>query len=180
MDGRDPRELRHTLSILVDNEPGVLTRVSGLFSGRNFNISSLSVAETTDPKISRITIVVPGNETILEQIQKQLRKLINVHKVIDLTSQRRVERELALIRVKAQNGDRAEILRIVDIFRGKVVDVGPSDYIVEVTGDEDKVNGLVELLRPRGIVEMVRTGKIAMVRGSNGNGNGNGGSPKTS
>jgi acetolactate synthase-1/3 small subunit len=164
MNGKDQAELRHTLSILVDNEPGVLTRVAGLFSGRNFNISSLSVAETTDPKISRITIVVPGNEMILEQIQKQLRKLINVHKVIDLTDQRRVERELALVRVRAQNGDRAEILRIVDIFRGKIVDVGPTDYIVEVTGDEDKVEAFLELLSRFGITELAKSGVTALPR----------------
>jgi len=164
MEGKDQTDQKHTLSILVDNEPGVLTRVAGLFSGRNFNISSLSVAETSDPKVSRITIVVPGSEMILEQIQKQLRKLINVHKVIDLTDQRRVERELALIRVKAQNGDRAEILRIVDIFRGKIVDVGPSDYIVEVTGDEDKLEAFLELLSRFGITELAKSGVTALPR----------------
>jgi len=157
-------EPSHTLSVLVDNEPGVLARVVGLFSGRNFNISSLSVAETLDPNISRITIVVPGNEMILEQIVKQLRKLINVHKVIDLTDQPKVERELALIKVKALNGDRAEILRIVDIFRCKIVDVSPIDYTVEVTGDNQKIEAILELLGRFGVVEIAKSGVTALAR----------------
>lgn len=168
MDGKDTEELRHTLSVLVDNEPGVLSRVAGLFSGRSFNITSLSVAETIDPRISRITIVVPGNEMVLEQITKQLRKLINVHKVIDLTGQPRVERELALIKVKARNGDRTEILRIVDIFRCKVVDVSPNDYIVEVTGNRDKIEAILDLYTRFGITEIAKSGVTALPRSKKG------------
>jgi acetolactate synthase-1/3 small subunit len=164
METRETDEPSHTLSALVDNEPGVLARVVGLFSGRNFNISSLSVAETVDPKISRITVVSPGNATILEQIVKQLRKLINVHKVIDLTDQPHVERELALIKVKALNGDRAEILRIVDIFRCKIVDVSPVDYTVEVTGDKQKIEAILELFGRFGVVEIAKSGITALPR----------------
>ncbi len=161
-------EPTHTLSVLVDNEPGVLARVAGLFSGRGFNITSLSVAETTDPDISRITMVVPGNEMILEQIKKQLRKLINVHKVIDLTEQPRVERELALMKVQAKNGDRAEILRIVDIFRCKIVDVSPYDYTVEVTGPRDKLEAILTLLNRFGVTEIARSGITALPRSKKG------------
>lgn len=161
-------EPTHTLSVLVDNEPGVLARVAGLFSGRGFNITSLSVAETTDPDVSRITMVVPGNEMILEQIKKQLRKLINVHKVIDLTEQPRVERELALMKVQAKNGDRAEILRIVDIFRCKVVDVSPYDYTVEVTGPRDKLEAILTLLNRFGVTEIARSGVTALPRSKKG------------
>lgn len=158
----------HTLSVMVDNEPGVLARVAALFSGRGFNIASLSVAETNDPEISRITTVVPGNEMILEQIVKQLRKLVNVHKVTDLTELPRVERELALIKVQAKNGDRAEILRIVDIFRGNVVDVSPNDYTIEVTGDQDKLEAILTLLGRFGIVEIAKSGVTAIARSSKG------------
>jgi acetolactate synthase-1/3 small subunit len=159
---------RHTLSILVDNEPGVLSRVAGLFSGRGFNISSLSVAETTDPDISRITAVIPGSEMILEQIKKQLRKLINVHKVIDITDVPRVERELALLKVNARNGDRAEILRIVDIFRAKVVDVSSHDYIIEVTGAQEKIEAILSLLGKFGITEIAKSGVTALARSAKG------------
>jgi acetolactate synthase-1/3 small subunit len=161
-------EPTHTLSVLVDNEPGVLARVAGLFSGRGFNITSLSVAETTDPDISRITMVVPGNEMILEQIKKQLRKLINVHKVIDLTEQQRVERELALVKVQAKNGDRAEILRIVDIFRCKVVDVSPYDYTLEVTGTREKLEAFLTLVNRFGVTEIARSGVTALARSKKG------------
>jgi acetolactate synthase-1/3 small subunit len=161
-------EPKHTISVLVDNEPGVLSRVSGLFSGRGFNISSLTVAETTDPDISRITAVIPGDEPILEQIQKQLRKLVNVHKVSDLTHTPHVSRELALIRVKAKNGDRAEILRIVDIFRAKIVDVSPADYAIEVTGNQDKLDAILNLLSRFGITEIARSGVIALPRSKKG------------
>lgn len=161
-------EPTHTLSVLVDNEPGVLARVAGLFSGRGFNITSLSVAETTDPDISRITMVVPGNEMILEQIKKQLRKLINVHRVIDLTELPRVERELALMKVQAKNGDRAEILRIVDIFRCQVVDVSPYDYTIEVTGVRDKLEAILTLLNRFGVTEIARSGVTALPRSKKG------------
>lgn len=156
--------MRHTISILVDNEFGVLSKVSGLFSGRGFNIESLCVAETLDPKVSRMTIVTSGDEQVIEQITKQLNKLINVIKVSDLTAEEHIERELAMIKVNVDAKDRAEILSIIDIFRGKVVDVSPNSYTIEMTGDNEKVNAIIELLRPFGIKEIVRTGKIAMAR----------------
>lgn len=156
--------MRHTISILVDNEFGVLSKVSGLFSGRGFNIESLCVAETLDPKVSRMTIVTTGDDQVVEQITKQLNKLINVIKVSDLTAEEHIERELALIKVNANADDRAEILSTIDIFRGKVVDVSPTTYTIEMTGDAEKVNAITELLRPFGIKEIVRTGKVAMAR----------------
>lgn len=156
--------MRHTISVLVTNEFGVLSRVSGLFSGRGFNIESLSVAETNDPNYSRMTIVTSGDDKVLEQINKQLNKLISVVKVYDFTGEEHIERELALIKVTANADNRAEILSIVDIFRAKVVDVSPRTYTIEVTGDEEKVGAIKELLRPFGIKEVVRTGKIAMAR----------------
>ncbi len=156
--------MRHTISVLVVNEFGVLSRISGLFSGRGFNIESLSVAETMDPKFSRMTIVTSGDEKVLEQITKQLNKLISTVKVIDFTGEEHIERELALIKVSATAEHRAEILRIVDIFRAKVLDVSPRAYTIEVTGDEDKIAAIIELFRPFGIKEVVRTGHIAMAR----------------
>jgi len=157
--------MRHTISCLVKNEFGVLSRVSSLFSARGFNIESLTVAETQDPKISRMTILTEGNEQIIEQIIKQLRKLIDVLKVTDLTGKDFVERELALIKVSADEKTRAEILRMIDIFRAKVVDVTPRTYTVEVTGNEDKIRALVNLLKPMGIRELIRTGRVAVPRG---------------
>ena len=157
-------DLRHTLGVLVENQPGVLSRVAGLFSGRGFNIESLTVAETIDPEISRITLVTSGNEQIMEQIIKQLRKLVNVIKVIDFREVEFVDREMALIKVKAEATTRAEALRIVDIFRGKVVDVSPTSYTIEVTGDGKKIEAIVELLQHLGIIEIVRTGKAAIAR----------------
>lgn len=156
--------MRHTISVLVTNEFGVLSRISGLFSGRGFNIESLSVAETTDPKISRMTIVTSGDDKVLEQINKQLNKLISVIKVYDFTGEEHIERELALIKVSVNTESRAEILSIVDIFRAKVVDVSPRSYTVEITGDEEKIVAFTELLRPFGLKETVRTGRIAMAR----------------
>ena len=158
--------MRHTISVLVDNEFGVLSKVSSLFSGRGFNIESLCVAETLDPKVSRMTIVTTGDDQVLEQITKQLNKLINVIKVSDLTAEEHIERELALIKVNANADDRAEILSIIDIFRGKVVDVSPTTYTIEMTGDAEKVNAITELLRPFGIKDIARTGKIAIARSS--------------
>ena len=157
-------DLRHTLGVLVENQPGVLSRVAGLFSGRGFNIESLTVAETIDPEISRITLVTSGNEQIMEQIIKQLRKLVNVIKVIDFREVEFVDREMALIKVKAEATTRAEALRIVDIFRGKVVDVSPTSYTIEVTGDGKKIEAITELLQHLGIIEIVRTGKAAIAR----------------
>ena len=156
--------MRHTISILVDNEFGVLSKVAGLFSGRGFNIESLCVAETLDPKVSRMTIVTTGDDQIVEQITKQLNKLINVIKVSDLTAEEHIERELAMIKVNVDAKDRAEILSIVDIFRAKVIDVSPITYTIEMTGDNEKVKAIMELLKPFGIKEIVRTGKIAMAR----------------
>jgi acetolactate synthase-1/3 small subunit len=156
--------VRHTLGVLVENQPGVLSRVAGLFSGRGFNIESLTVAETLDPLVSRITLVTTGDETIMEQIVKQLNKLVNVIKVIDFREVKFVDREMALIKVKAEAHTRAEVLRIVDIFRGKVVDLSPNFFTIEVTGDEGKIEAILDLLAQPGIVEVVRTGKVAIAR----------------
>ncbi len=155
---------KHTLSILVDNSPGVLSRVVGLFSGRGFNIESLCVAETMDLEISRITIITKAAESVVEQIEKQLHKLINVINVYNLTDVKSVQREMALIKVHAKPDTRAEILRIVDIFRCKVVDVGFEHYTVEVTGDENKFSALLTLLKPMGIMEIAKTGMLALSR----------------
>lgn len=157
--------MRHTISVLVENEFGVLSRVSGLFSGRGFNIESLSVAPTLDPSISRMTIVTSGDDRILEQINKQLNKLIDTIKVIDFTGEEFIERELALIKVTAEEATRAEVLRICDIFRGKVVDVTAKCYTIEVTGSPVKVDAIVELFRPMGIKELVRSGPVVLGRG---------------
>lgn len=157
---------RYILSIQVDNEPGVLARVAGLFSGRGYNIESLCVAETLDPQVSRITMVTTGDTAIVEQIKKQLFKLINVIKVYDLTGTEHVQRELMLIKVSAKPDHRAEILRIVDIFRAKVVDVGPDHYTIEMTGDKEKLTAIQALLKPMGIKEIARTGQIALLRES--------------
>jgi acetolactate synthase-1/3 small subunit len=157
-------EEKHVLSILVDNQPGVLSRIVGLFSGRGYNIESLCVAETMDPLISRITIVTKANIAGVEQINKQLNKLVNVIKVHELTGTQYVQREMALIKVKAKAEHRAEILRIVDIFRCKVVDVGRGHYTIEVTGDEGKLMAMLSLLKPIGVKEIARTGIIALFR----------------
>ena len=158
--------MRHTISVLVENEFGVLSRVAGLFSGRGFNIESLCVAETTEPKVSRMTIVTSGNDQIIEQILKQLNKLVPVLKVIDFTGTETVDRELVLVKVNADNGSKAEVLRLVDIFRAKIVDVAPRCYTIEMTGSEGKVSAFLQMLRPIGIKEVVRTGKIAISRGA--------------
>ncbi len=156
--------MRHTISILVDNEPGVLSRIAGLFSARGFNIESLNVAETTDPGTSRITLVTSGEEWIIEQIIKRFNNMVNVITVRDLTILTRVEREMVLVRVEARQETRPEILRTADIFRAKVVDVGPHSYTLELTGDKDKVTAFIELIRPMGIKEIARTGTVAMTR----------------
>jgi len=150
--------------MLVDNEPGVLSRIVGLFSGRGYNIESLCVAETAESGISRLTIVTKANAPLVEQIKKQLNKLVNVVKLHELTEQEYVGREMVLIKVNAKSERRAEILRIVDIFRCKVVDVGKEHYTVEVTGDDGKLAALLSLLRPIGIKEIARTGPIALFR----------------
>jgi acetolactate synthase-1/3 small subunit len=156
----------HTISVLVENEFGVLARVVGLFSGRGFNIESLSVARTLDPSLSRITLVTSGDDQIVEQITKQLNKLICVIKVIDFQDSASVEREMALIKVAIDERTRAEVLNIVNIFRAKVIDVDPRSYIIEITGAEEKIAAFLNLLRPLGIKEIVRTGKVAMHRGA--------------
>ena len=155
---------KHIISLLVDNEPGVLARVSGLFSGRGFNIESLCVAETTEALISRITLVTTGDISIVEQIKKQLNKLINIIKVVDFTDMAFVQREMVLIKVRAKPEHRAEILRMVDIFRSRIVDVSLGYYIIEVTGDQGKLEAFLSLLRPMGIKEIARTGAIALAR----------------
>ena len=156
--------MRHTISVLVENKFGVLTRVAGLFSGRGFNIESLCVAPTMDAAASQITITTKANPPLIEQIEKQLNKLVNIIKVRDLSIEEAVKREMALIRVKASAQTRAEVLRIVDIFRCKVVDVGAEQYTLEVTGDQGKIAALLRLLKPIGIKEIARSGTLAMYR----------------
>ncbi|MFZ5810482.1 MAG: acetolactate synthase small subunit [Thermodesulfobacteriota bacterium] len=160
--------MRHIISILVENEPGVLSRVAGLFSGRGFNIETLNVAPTLTPGLSIMTITTHGDEQIIEQIIKQLRKLVTTLKVVDLTDSSSVEREMMLLRVDAEGVKRAEILRIVDIFRCKVVDVSPDELVLEVTGEQGKLTALINLLQRYGIKEIARTGAVAMRRGMQG------------
>lgn len=157
--------MKHTLSVLVENKPGVLTRVAGLFARRGFNIDSLVVAETEDPALSRMTITLEEQDQPVEQVTKQLHKLINVLKITDLDPAASVEREMLLIKVKADAKARSEIMQIVEIFRAKIVDVGPEVLIIEMTGTRDKVSAFMELLMPFGVVELMRTGRIAMRRG---------------
>jgi acetolactate synthase-1/3 small subunit len=156
--------MRHAISILVDNQPGVLSRVVGLFSGRGFNIESLSVAPTLDLTKSKMVITTSGNDQVLEQIKKQLNKLINVIKVVDFMEKDFVEREMILIKVKAREDTRAEVLRISDIFRARVVDVSPSSYTLALTGDQGKLKAFIDLLAPAGIIDFMRTGTIVMER----------------
>ncbi len=156
--------MKHTLSVLVENSPGALSRIAGLFSGRGFNIESLCVAATLDPTLSRLTLVTKGDDFIIEQIIKQLNRLVDVYKVVDVSEGEFVEREMALIKVRAEDDSRAEVLRMCDIFRCKVVDVSPKTYTIEVTGPESKLKAVIELLKPIGIKEISRTGTIALVR----------------
>ena len=156
--------MRHTISVTVENRAGVLSRVVGLFSGRGFNIDSLSVGGTIDPDISRITIVTTGDDRIIEQVTKQLRKLIDVIKVTDLTDLNFVDREMILIKLNATEKNKAEILRINEIFRGKIVDVSPTSYTFLITGDEGKIQAFIKMLKPFGIKEIARTGKVAVSR----------------
>lgn len=158
-------ERKHIISVLVENRFGVLARVAGLFSGRGFNIDSLTVAETNEPGVSRMTIVSTGDELILEQINKQLNKLIDVIKVSDFTGEEYVERDLALIKVSAKGNIRSEIIPLVEIFRARTVDVSQDTMTIEITGDEDKLSAFIDMLRPYGIQELVRTGKVAILRG---------------
>lgn len=157
---------KHTISVVVENQFGVLSRITGLFSGRGYNIESLCVAPLDDATYSRVTIVTSGDDNIIEQITKQLHKLINTIRVVDMTSEDHVERELMLVKVSCTNTSvRSEILQVMDIFRGKVVDVGLKSLTIEVTGTSDKVNAFLDMVRPFGIKEMARTGKVAMLRG---------------
>ena len=158
--------MRHVITLLVENEFGVLARIAGLFSGRGFNIESLGVAETLDPDVSTMTIVTRGDDQIIEQVIKQLNKLVSIIKVVDLIDKDFVEREMVLVKVAANAETREEILRVAEIFRGKVIDVGSKTYTIEVTGDEKKINALLALLKPLGIKELVRTGRVAMIRGN--------------
>jgi acetolactate synthase-1/3 small subunit len=167
MNGYDSEIRKHTIALLVENRPGVLARIASLFSAKNYNIHSLSVGETLDSSVSRITIVTSGHPQIIEQIIKQLRRLIDVIKVVDLTASddRFVDREMVLVKVNAKGDGRAEAMRISDIFRGKIVDVSSDTFVIEITGDEGKIEAFIELLKPYGIREIVRTGKVAVVRG---------------
>jgi len=158
--------MRHTIAVIVENKSGVLTRIAGLFSRRSFNIDSLSVGATDNPDYSRMTITVEGDKDVLEQVIKQLSKLINVIRVSELAPSESVERELAVIKVTADKDTRGEIMQIANIFRAKVIDVSARSMIIEVTGDEEKINAIVQLLRQFGIKEMARTGKVSMVRGT--------------
>jgi acetolactate synthase-1/3 small subunit len=159
-------EKRHILSILVDNEPGVLSRIAGLFSGRGYNIESLSVAGTNESGVSRVTMVTVADKEIMEQIKKQLHKLINVITVQDLTGANFIQRELALIKVHAKSDNREEIVRIVNIFRYKIVDVNSDSYIIQATAKGGKLDAFIKLLTPLGIKEIVKTGSIALYRGN--------------
>jgi acetolactate synthase-1/3 small subunit len=157
--------MRHTLSVLVCNEFGVLSRVVGMFSGRGYNIDCLNVAPTLDPKVSHITIVTEGEDEVVEQISKQLHKLIDVIKVLDHTAGTFVDREMAMLKVAPPAEARAEVLRIAEIFRGKIVDVGPKSFVIEMTGAREKIEAIARLLEPLGLREMTRTGPLAMLRG---------------
>ncbi|HYA32902.1 MAG TPA: acetolactate synthase small subunit [Candidatus Bathyarchaeia archaeon] len=157
--------MKHTVSVLVQNKPGVLARTAGLFSRRGYNIESLTVGVTENEAISRMTIVVAGDDTVVEQVTKQLNKLIEVIKVSDLTKESYVDRELVLIKVTADSSNRAEIMQIVNIFRARIVDVAPKSLIIEVTGDQGKLDALVGMLKQFGVKEIVRTGTLALGRG---------------
>ncbi|MBF0554994.1 MAG: acetolactate synthase small subunit [Nitrospirae bacterium] len=155
---------RHTISVQVENKFGVLSRVAGLFSGRGYNIESISVGETLDPKVSVMTIVTRGEDQIVEQINKQLNKLIDVIKVQDLFDVDHVEREMVLVKIAPPQEQKAEVLRLAEIFRGRVVDSSPKTYTIEITGDEKKIEAFLELVKPMGVKEFVRSGKIAIAR----------------
>ena len=158
--------MRRVLSAVVQNVPGVLAHVSGMLASRGYNIVSLAVGETEDPNLSRMTFVVVGDDRVLEQVRKQLEKIVTVVRVIDIGSQDYVERDLMLLKIKAPaGGQRSEIRELVEIFRGKIVDVGQDEVMIEISGRESKVEAFIERIRPYGIAELVRTGRIAMVRG---------------
>ena len=158
--------MRHVLSAVVQNVPGVLAHISGMLASRGYNIDSLAVGETEDPNLSRMTFVVVGDDRVLEQVRKQLEKIVTVVRVVDVSAKDYVERDLMLLKVQAPAGaKRSEIREVVEIFRGRIVDVGESEVMVEISGREQKIEAFIERMRPYGITELVRTGRIAMVRG---------------
>lgn len=158
--------MRHMLSALVQNVPGVLSHISGMLASRGYNIDSLAVGETEDPQLSRMTFVVVGDASVLEQVRKQLEKIVTVVRVDDISSQDYVERDLMLLKVAATEGRRSEIRELADIFRGRIVDVAAEQVMVEIAGKESKIEAFIDLMRPFGIIELVRSGRIAMVRGN--------------
>jgi acetolactate synthase-1/3 small subunit len=157
--------MRHILSVLLENEPGALSRVVGLFSQRNFNIESLTVAATDDETLSRITITTSGNDKIVEQVTKQLNKLVDVVKVVDLTEGDHIERELMMIKYKASGAARDEIKRTADIFRGQIIDITPTTYVVQLVGSSTKLDAFIDALEPANLIEVVRTGVSGIARG---------------
>jgi acetolactate synthase-1/3 small subunit len=167
--------MRHVLSATVQNVPGVLAHVAGMFASRGYNIDSLAVGETEDPRLSRMTFVVVGDDNVLEQVRKQLEKIVTVVRVDDVSGHDHVERDLMLIKVKMKPGQRAEIRELADIFRGRIVDVSHEQVMVEIAGQEKKIEAFIDLMRPFGIVELVRTGRIAMVRSIDRSNNAGGG-----
>ena len=158
--------MRHVISLLVENKGGVLARIPSLLSRRGFNIDSLAVGESENPALSQMTIVVRGDNAVVEQVRKQLGKLIDIIKVVDFTNEEFVERDLMLLKIYVPPGKRSEIIEIVEIFRGKIVDVGQKDLVIELAGMEEKLEAMIQLLRPYGIKELVRTGSIAIGRGT--------------
>ena len=156
--------MRHTISVLVENQFGVLARIAGMFSGRGFNIDTLNVAPTHDPALSRLTVVLRGDDAVLDQINKQLLKLVNVIEVVDFKEGQAVERELLMVKLKADSRSRSEIIQIADIFRSKIINVATDTLIIELTGDEGKISAFLNLVEPFGILELTRTGKLAMRR----------------
>ena len=157
--------MRHVLSALVQNQPGVLAHVSGMLASRGFNIDSLAVGETEDPQLSRMTFVVHGDDNVLDQVRKQLDKIVSVVRVVDISSENYVERDLMLIKVEAPSDKRMEISLLCEMFRGRVVDISPDNMMIEISGTEAKIEAFIELMRPYGILELARTGRIALVRG---------------
>ncbi len=157
--------MRHVLSALVHNVPGVLSHIAGMLASRGYNIDSLAVGETEDPQLSRMTFVVVGDDRVLEQVRKQLEKVVTVVRVDDVSSQDHVERDLMLLKLASPPGKRSEIRELTDIFRGRIVDVAPEMVMIEISGQERKLEAFTEMMRPFGIIELVRTGRIAMVRG---------------
>jgi acetolactate synthase I/III small subunit len=162
--------MRHVLSALVQNQPGVLAQISGMLASRGFNIDSLAVGETEDANLSRMTFVVHGDDAELEQVRKQLDKVVTVVKVHDISSEDFVERDLMLIKVHANSSQRVEITLLVEMFRGRIVDISAENLMVEISGQERKIEAFIELMRPYGILELARTGRIALVRGKPGQG----------